>query len=157
MLAHLEKLTKPIVPLFDFVIEGGKMKIDLSEKDKMSHWCAQQKDGKYILRLEKPMRRRSNNQNAYFWAVVCGLIYRESYGQFETEDEVYHWLEDQFAPRVAMDFKGKPVWKRKQLKKLDSEEFAEVIGKVQQFGAEVLNIVIPDPDKDWMGKVNLLK
>jgi hypothetical protein len=77
------------------------------------------------------------------------MIYEETHGQFDCEDDVYHFLEDKFAPRKLVSIGKEDRWLSIKLKELEANEFGETVMKVQQWATEALGLVIPDPNQQW--------
>lgn len=98
-------------------------------------------NGKYaILELKNFYKKRSDNQNQYYWGVVLDLI-SEDTGN-DPED-----LHTTFKSMFLVDRTGKiPVVK--STTKLTTVEFNEYIDKVVLFASQELNLEIPEPIKE---------
>lgn len=112
----------------------------------------QLKDGDYnidITRLDK----RSNPQNRYYFGLVVPMIQSgiEHLGTELTKGETHEFLKSRFnVQEVTNTDTGEMVSIPKSTTRLSKEQFSEYIGKIQQFAAEFLNIVIPDPGVQQM-------
>lgn len=81
-------------------------------------------------------KRRSNPQNAYYWAVPVKLL--GDYLGYE-DDEIHEALKWQF-----LKIEGDPPSVR-STKKLSTTEFNEYIEKIIRWAALEFQVVIPDP------------
>ena len=103
---------------------------------------------KVILTVEKKKRKRSLDQNAYYWGVVVPEVKRGYYdvGYIYSESETHDELKKMFIVKEKVNFKTGEI---KEVigssTELSTTEFLEFIAQIQQWGAEYLSIYIPDP------------
>lgn len=104
--------------------------------------------GVYTVRISRHLRRRSLEQNRYYWGailpVVCGGI-AEAWGEPITVDEAHLLLKSMFLSRPIVNKQtGQEmarVWPSS--KALNTDQFSEYIEKISRFAAESLGCVIP--------------
>lgn len=104
------------------------------------------KDGKYILEISGA-DKRSNPQNRYYWGLVVPLIQKgiKDMGTELTKEETHEFLKARFnASDLVNKENGEVIQIPISTTRLNKEQFSEYIGKIQQFAAEFLQIVIPD-------------
>lgn len=92
--------------------------------------------------IERRKRRRTDNQNSYYWGVVIRMI--ASYCGYRSDEElagIHETLKIKFLPAV-----GK-LQIAKSSSSLNTAEFAEYIDKVKQWAAEELGVYIPEPNE----------
>jgi hypothetical protein len=114
-------------------------------------------EGKNImLTVERRKKRRSVEQNRYYWGVVLNILchsLKEYNGEMElTTDIVHEWCKDRFIPLVS-DWEEiilqVPDGQKEVVKtstKLTTVQFMDYIALIQQWAAEY-NIYIPDPNE----------
>ena len=106
----------------------------------------QLRDGKWIIEIEKP-DKRSTQQNRYYWGLVVPLIKNRilDLGTELTSDETHEFLKGKFNTMELVNGDGVVENVPRSTTILNKEAFSEYIAKIQQFAAEFLNVVIPDP------------
>jgi hypothetical protein len=100
--------------------------------------------------ITKHRRKRSTNQNSFWWGVVVPM-FAEACGYASHEHEAVH---DELV-RVLAGLKpdANPTLQiRKSTTDMSTVEFNELIEQAQIFGAEKLGLVIPDPDTAYREK-----
>lgn len=100
-----------------------------------------------VIRLEQQIEPRSVALNAYLWGVVYHLISEET-GM--SPDEVHEEMKQLHFPKRFAAVRGIGRIENGRvfgatITKLSNQEQWEVIEKIQQWAAEVLDLVIPDP------------
>lgn len=106
------------------------------------------KNGKYLL-TAKSIKRRSIPQNKYYWGVVVAMIKERmiELGNDVDEQTVHDYLKDRFN-RKELYKDGINIGSvGDTTTKLTTIEFEEYQEKCKRFAADVLNIYIPDPNK----------
>lgn len=105
------------------------------------------KDGKYLLEISNS-NKRSNPQNRYYWGLVVPMIQKgiEDMGTELTKEETHEFLKARFnASDLINEGTGEAISIPKSTTGLSKEKFGEYISKIQQFSAEFLQMIIPDP------------
>lgn len=99
-------------------------------------------DKQVILTLDVKRKRRSDNQNRYYWAVIIKIL--STYFGYEQE-EMHEALKMMFLKVHGGD--GKPDTIR-STSKLTTLEFNDYIDRVIRWASKDFSIVLPDPN-DW--------
>lgn len=107
-------------------------------------------EGKHIvLTLDKKKRSRTNPQNSYYWAVIVPMIQQgfKDLGERLDIKTVHEFLLSQFSIKeVVNNETGEIFTMTKRSKDMTTSEFMDHIAQCQQFAAEKLSVVIPDPN-----------
>ena len=142
-------------------IVNGILIVD--KKDMLEESISAMYDCEVEIVIRKKIKRRSFNQNAYYWAVVIPAVQQgiKLLGQRLTLNETESWLIDfiqsvdkdfahlflkqKFIERISVDeTTGEIVEQKQSTRLLNKEDFSEYIEKVIQFANEVLEIEIPE-------------
>jgi hypothetical protein len=128
------------------VSEGGKLIAPYRFNDDVARLFA----GKDVtITVERKRKKRSANQNAYYWGVIVHLICEAMNwaGENVTATEVHEFLKFRFLLLQKVDTEtGKVIWQRsRSTTGLNTVEFMLYIDSCIQFAAEYLNTVIPPP------------
>lgn len=143
------------------IIENGELKID--NREGLFHELQLMKDGAVEIIIRRKIKKRSFNQNAYYWAVVIPAIQKgiHELGERLTLNETENWLIDfiastdkefthtflknKFIERLQIDEStGEIIEVKPSTRKLNKEDFSEYLERVIQFANEVLEIEIPE-------------
>lgn len=111
-------------------------------------------DGKQIIiTLAEVKRKRSNQQNAYYWGVVVQAVlevFREA-GNMVDADDVHLFLKLHVGKlaQVIVTPGGKVIKSLGSTAKLSTVEFSNYIERIRAWAMEVLDIDIPSPDEQF--------
>ena len=100
--------------------------------------------------IEKHKKKRTNPQNAYWFGVVVPMVQMGimQHGTLVTSEQTHEMLKGEFLEfDVPISDDGQFVTMTKGTSDLDTVEFNTLIGQVQQWSAEMLGIIIPDPNE----------
>lgn len=113
-------------------------------------WLKEKRGKKIRLTFEEYSGKRSDPQNQYYWRVMVPMvrIAINDLGNNFSETEIHDFLKREFNGKEIETPSGAFLNMPQSTTKLDTISFNEFKERVQQFGAEVLNIYIPDPDPD---------
>lgn len=105
-------------------------------------------DGNYTVIVEKRKKKRSNNQNAYYWLTVAMIRDRLIDLGHDVDSETTHeMLKGRLLYSEMIDENSGEIIKiPRSTKKLGTSEFMDYIEDVKRFSAEVLDLVLPDPE-----------
>ncbi len=106
--------------------------------------------GKYFLHLEKIYRKRSLNQNAYYWAVVVPIVKDGLFdvGYKLSLEQTHEYLKNEFLKQeITNEQTGEIKVINRSTTELKTVEFMEFIDSVIQWAAEYLSVKIPMPDE----------
>lgn len=130
-------------------VESGKLILDDYTKAKLA---AEIKglDGKSVELVIKKLPRRSNQQNAYYWGVVVATVKEglNKMGHRVSNEDTHTFLKDRFNGTDIASIDGEHIGKiGGSTKLMNKAEFMEYLAKIQQFAAQYLGVVIPDPNE----------
>lgn len=130
------------------VVRQGKLDQNISSHLSM---CLRNMEGKRVrITLEEAKRRRSNNQNAYYWGVVIPIILAmfKDAGNDVDETEVHEYLKEHIGGLKHV--MTTPDGIRKSVvtssTKLTTQEFEDYMEKVRAWAAE-FDLIIPLPNE----------
>jgi hypothetical protein len=108
---------------------------------------ARENDVKVTIEVKKAKVNRSLMQNAYYFGVCVSMVQERlrDLGHDITKEDTHNLLRGRFLFTELIDDKtGEVVKIPKSTKNLTKTEFMDYIEDIKRFGAEVLDIVIPD-------------
>lgn len=124
-------------PIFSGIIEQGAVKLDNPSRYAL---YAKNLEGKRIeLVLRKEKSKRSNNQNNYYFGVVCNVL--GNYFGYDTE-EMHEALKMKFLRTGACDLETV-----KSTTKLNTAEFEEYLETIRRWASVEYEVVIPLPNE----------
>ena len=132
------------------VVDGGRLKI--RNRRLFDAEIASLRDGWEVQIAVKRLRAtRSLEQNAYYFGVVVQLLSQHT---GYTPDEIHDLLKAKFIPKRLAVCDGNGVIQDEivlggSTRKMNKLEFGEYIDSIREWAAETLDLVIPDPDKDY--------
>lgn len=129
-------------------IEAGKLHV--IRRDKFVKSCASLKDGRYSLTIEKKYKKRSNPQNAYLFGVVYPIVLQGLIDLgFEgmTIESVHDLLKYKFLPTDIVSKEGEVMEIVRSTASLTTTEFMDYLAKIKKWGAEYLNVYVPEPNE----------
>lgn len=106
-------------------------------------------EGDYLVKFE-PRRKRTLNQNSYYWAVVVPIVkdaLRDAgYDDVKTPDDVHMILKSTFLKKQIPNRKtGEFLEVTGSTAELTTKEFREFIDEVGKWCAEYLSVCLPAP------------
>ena len=124
---------------------------------KVRDWCvvlkqiATMRDGEVLIRIERAHATRSQQQNAWYWSQVVGLVARHT---GYTSDEIHEIYKAKFLPKAMTfaDGNGEVVGEfviGGSTAKLDTKAFSDYCEQIREWAADELGVVIPDPNPNW--------
>lgn len=108
---------------------------------------ARENDVKVTIEVKKAKVNRSLMQNAYYFGVCVSMVQERlrDLGHDITKEDTHNLLRGRFLFTELIDDKtGEVVKIPRSTKNLTKTEFMDYIEDIKRFGAEVLDIVIPD-------------
>ena len=92
--------------------------------------------------VDKLRKKRSSDQNRYYWGVVIEMIAAEcGYRSGEEKEAIHLEMKRRFLPTNG------PLRLPASTEKLSTAEFAEYVEAVKRWAAEYLKIYIPEPNE----------
>lgn len=134
-----------MTPIFHGTIQEGKLHLDKAEQFKQ--FLHTFPTGKRVeVTVEKITRKRTNNQNRYYWSVVVGEIAKHT---GHDPEQIHELLKQMFSPKwhlvttphMSVVQSGIPT----STTRLDTLEFVEYTEKCRMWANEFLNLNIPLP------------
>lgn len=104
----------------------------------------------FSVTIEKKKKNRSLEQSRYYWGVVVALI-RERFiqlGNDVSKEETHDYLKQEFNYKEFVNEKTSEVIRiPKSTANLTTSEMMDYIARIQKFGADILDIYIPEPNE----------
>jgi hypothetical protein len=105
--------------------------------------------GSFLLEA-KSIKKRSNNQNRYYWGQVIPLVKdglrAAGYNEVKSKDDAHEVIKALFLKRpIKSDKNDDEIIISGSTATLTTLKFMELIADIQQWAASYLNITIPDP------------
>ena len=137
----------------DFVttayLKQGALKV--RSMNALRDWAQRQKEGEYIIKIQRARAVRSVEANRYYCGVVLTLL---SDHTGYTVEELHEWAKMKFMPKEVALCDGNGEVKDALViggttTTLNTVQFYEYIEQIRLFAASELDVNIPDPDVDW--------
>lgn len=109
-----------------------------------------------LITIEKLGKKRSNNQNRYYWGVVLPIIQqglKEATGEFRSSENIhYNILLPLFAPEkeIVNINTGECIYEKLTSSEMTTTQFCEYIIEIQKWASEFLGVYIPEPNEEMM-------
>jgi len=100
--------------------------------------------------IEQKKKKRSIEQNAYYWGVVVPLVKLglTDVGYKIDKEETHDFLKSQFLKKELINEKTGEILKTVgSTQNLSTSDFMDFIAEIQQWASEFLNVYIPDPNE----------
>ncbi len=130
----------------EFFIE--KMGGAWMKRERLDEYMRSLQSGRYKVTIEKK-DKRSNQQNRYYFGQVVALVQKgiKDLGHDLTKEETHEFLKAKFNYKELVNEEtGEVLSLPISTTRLNKTDFGEYISKIQQFAAEFLGIIIPDPN-----------
>lgn len=119
----------------------------MPDRAMLTDWLHSNKGKAVILEIKVRRKQRSNDQNAYMWGVVvpivCGGL--RHLGHDVDEQDTHEFLKARFNSKKIVNIDGVVEELPTSTTKLTTSEMMDYIARIQQWAAEYLGLVIPDP------------
>jgi hypothetical protein len=106
--------------------------------------------GKYVfVEVTRKKSKRSDNQNRYYWSGVIPMVRLglKDLGYKLSIEDTHLFLRNKFLLEEMVNGDGELIGSRvKSTTELNKMQFGDYISEIQQFSAEYLGVVIPDPE-----------
>lgn len=123
----------------------------MKNKDFFIKYVSTLPDGEYILTLEKQKKKRSINQNRYYFGVVLPILlhhFRQiGFNNIQTHEQVHEILKFKFLKESIVNDDGTFLERIKSTTELSTSEFMDYVAEIQQWAAEQFDLDIPDPNE----------
>lgn len=131
-------------------VKSGKLHISPPRRAQMVHDVSKIKEGKFIEMELRPLPRRSNPQNAYYWGVIVNDVREamQNLGHEVTADEVHEFLKLKFNAKQIANSDGELIGEiGSSTAQLNTSGFMDYLAAIQRWAAQYLGIVILDPNE----------
>lgn len=107
------------------------------------------KEGKQVVIELRQSRKRSNLQNRYYWGGILPIVQSgmKGLGVVMSIEQVHELLKYRFLKCEYTTTDGEIIETIRSTTELSPAEFNEYMEQIQQWSAEYLSIVIPDPNQ----------
>ena len=130
-------------------IVNGTLKI--AKREQFFQSIAQAKDCKIKLTVETLYKKRSNEQNAYYWAVIVEFwqdIIHQEWGESKTPNQVHEFLKMNFnTSEVVNEQTGEVLYLPKSTTENSTVEMEEYHQRCRDKAFEMFNVMIPLPNE----------
>lgn len=103
--------------------------------------------GRYLVRIEKA-NKRSHNQNAYYWGVVCQLVYEGlkdlGFDNIRNKDDAHEVMKNLFL-KTKEQIGEVTIETVRSTKDLTRTEFMDYLQHIEMWASDYLSISIPPP------------
>lgn len=110
-------------------------------------------EGKDVLiTLEKPKKKRSNPQNAFYYGVVIPIVQNalRDAGYVMTNEATHDLIKLKFLKEVILtnEETGEVVERVKSTTELSTSQFMDFVAEIRQFTNEYFGVDIPEPNEN---------
>lgn len=116
------------IPLFNGQVKQGKFSLD--NKEQFTSWVHSLSDGAYQMRISKPKKIRSQNQNNYLHGVLIEILSKELGYEFAEMKGIIKWR-----------------FNVKHTSELSTAESEILYEEIRRWALKDLNIILPMPDE----------
>ncbi len=107
-------------------------------------------DGTYKLIIDHS-KKRSNDQNAYYWGVVVPLVFQglrdAGFDQVKSNEDAHLIMKSLFLKQQIPNNEGEVIEFVKSTTDLKTVDFAAYLLSIFQWAAEYLGVQIPEPNE----------
>lgn len=131
------------------IIKDGKLYISSPRRAQMDLDTAKIKDGRLVEIELRPLPRRSDNQNKYYWSVVVAMVQEalQDLGHEVNSDQTHDFLKSKFNAKPVCNADGELIGEiGETTTRLNKSGFMDYLANIQRWAAEWLSITIPDPE-----------
>jgi len=114
-------------------------------------------EGKRLtITIEQRRKKRSIEQNAYYWGVVVSMIQEglREVGYYMTKDEAHELVKFKFLRRKIQNKQGETIETLGSTTNMTTVQFEEYILAVKDWALEYLGVSIPDPNEQMEVEFN---
>jgi hypothetical protein len=105
-------------------------------------------DGRYFVTIKKA-NTRSHNQNAYYWGVVCQLVYEglkdAGFDTVRNKDDAHEVMKNLFLT-TKEEVGGVTITKVRSTRQLSRAEFIDYLTHIETWCFDYLGFVLPAPN-----------
>lgn len=95
----------------------------------------------------KAKRSLAQNRLLWLWNQIIADHFREHFGQENSAEDVHEvFVRRKFGVKVIQAGNEEPIIVRKRTRKLNTKEFCEYLNWLEQYCAEYLELILPQPE-----------
>ena len=135
--------------IYNGTTKGGKFKI-FRRQEFLNDILRVFQEKDVIITVEKKKRKRSLNQNAFYWGCVVPICKEglTEVGYRVTMDETHEYLKKQFLKKELVNENTAEILETTgSSSELTTSEFMDYLAEIQQWASEYLNTYVPDPNE----------
>jgi hypothetical protein len=128
---------------------NDKGEAHIFNRKKLTEWFEENKGKMFTLKIERKKKKRSNEQNAYYWGVVIPMV-RERLHELGNEfnsQETHEALKAKFNTKDIVNEDGVVEDIVQSTGALSTTDFMIYLDKIQRWANQFLGIVIPNPNE----------
>lgn len=118
-------------------------------RKELEQWFLDNKGKQFTMTVARKKKKRSNDQNEYYWAVVVPMVQAamNEYGSDYSKQETHEYLKKEFNWVEIEVREGNYIKAPQSTTKLSTVDFIIYLDKIYLFASEVLGIEIPQPNQ----------
>lgn len=128
---------------------SDKGELLLKDRNLLTQWIKSHSGKNIELEIKVRRKQRSYLQNRYYFGVCVQLVCEalRHLGHDVDEEETHELLKSKFNSRKVANEHGEFIELPTSTTKITTVEMMEYIARIQQWAAEFLGLVIPDPNE----------
>lgn len=129
-------------------VRNGKLHLSIPRRQQMMADIAKMKDGRLVEVELRPLPRRSDRQNRYYWGVVVALVMEalQQLGHEVNTELTHEFLKGKFNAKPLWNGEGEVIGEiGETTTKMNRAEFGEYLEKIKRWSATFLSLYIPEP------------
>lgn len=132
-------------------------KLVFNYRDMLIDWLNENKGKKVTFEIKVDRKKRSNNQNSYYWGIVIEIMYRvfrEAGLELDTPMDAHDILKAKFNKEVVCNNQGEVIEVVKSTTKNNTFEQEEYHEKIRKWALEFWGVIIPLPNEQLEMQLN---
>jgi len=110
-------------------------------------------NGYYMVNITKQRKGRTLNQNDWLWGCVYPILLDgllDAGWEFTSVEQVHEFFKKQMAQDKVVNYNtGEIVEIPKSTATMDTQQFSMYIDALRAYAEDFLNVIIPEPNKNW--------
>jgi hypothetical protein len=126
--------------------------LKMPNREMLDDWIRSHANKDVTLSISIKKKKRSSHQNEYYWGCIVPLVQKglHDLGNDFSKQMTHEFLKANFNKKEIELKEGHWIDSPGSTTELSTIEFMEYIARIQQFAAEMLGIVIPDPSQPFV-------
>jgi hypothetical protein len=135
-----------------YIAKVDNYKLKIINRKVFDHHIEQLNGKDITITIELKKKKRSNKQNAYYYAVVVPIIKQclldAGFNGYRNTEQVCDLLKYRFLKTNETNENGEFIERIKSTSELTTSQFMDLIAEIQQWASEYFNVQIPDPNEN---------